>query len=141
MADFTRMYSKTLGVTMAEVAEERDYSKLSDWAMKIEAEINGLMRFEDDEMAQRKLKNAQRFMKLIRKRRTMLYREKKLAMGIAPESERDVFERSTAKCFMIVARQMLSCEMYERMEQMAKDMATRRREEYMQQRDDFMLND
>lgn len=126
---------------MAEVAEERDYSKLSDWAMKIEAEINGLMRFEDDEMAQRKLKNAQRFMKLIRKRRTMLYREKKLAMGIAPKSERDVFERSTAKCFMIVARQMLSCEMYERMEQMAKDMATRRREEYMQQRDDFMLND
>ena len=141
MADFTRMYSKTLGVTMAEVAEERDYSKLSDWAMKIEAEINGLMRFGDDEMAQRKLKNAQRFMKLIRKRRTMLYREKKLAMGIAPESERDVFERSTAKCFMIVARQMLSCEMYERMEQMAKDMATRRREEHMQQRDDFMLND
>lgn len=109
--------------------------------MKIEAEINGLMRFEDDEMAQRKLKNAQRFMKLIRKRRTMLYREKKLAMGIAPESERDVFERSTAKCFMAVAKKMLSEELYAEMEQRAKEMAHKLREESKKQKDDFMLKD
>lgn len=139
MADFTRMYSKTLGVTLAEVAEERDYGKLNDWYVRLQAELNALLRFDDDENAQRKLKNARSFMKVIKKQRTAVYREKMLSMGVAPESSHDVFERSTSKCFMTVAKKMLSEELYAEIEQRAKEMAHKLREESRKQKDDFML--
>ena len=141
MADFTRMYSKTLGVTMAEVAQERDYGKLNDWYVRMQAEVDALQRFEEDENALRKLKNARLFMKVIKQQRTAVYREKMLAMGVTPESSRDVFERSTAKCFMVVAKKMLSEELYAEMEQRAKEMAHKLREESKKQKDDFMLKD
>lgn len=141
MADFTRMYSKTLGVTMAEVAQERDYGKLNDWYVRMQAEVDALQRFEEDENALRKLKNARLFMKVIKQQRTAVYREKMLAMGVTPESSRDVFERSTAKCFMAVAKKMLSEELYAEMEQRAKEMAHKLREESKKQKDEFMLKD